>query len=171
VFPNIKNKFRFVTVSLMLGSLVTVISSASATAEEEDLVFDISVTSCGNSPADWAPAFESYTIGMTETPWPVTPSPISAQQGDTVTIKVDFNFSNGSNDCGATNTVMPNGSVSSLIVFPSSSSDDLGTMDPGASASAPFSPTIIDYFWIETDATIATVTGTHELTWTPDVGP
>jgi hypothetical protein len=108
---------------------------------------------------------------MTITPWPESPNPISARQGDTVTINVDLNWSNGSNDCGETETVMPNGSVSSLIVFPSSSSDDLGTMDPGASQAATFSPTISDYFWIETDATIATVTGTHELTWTPDVGP
>ena len=59
VFPNIKNKFRFVTVSLLLASLVTVVSSASA-EEEVVLDFDVHVTSCtdGGSPASWNPILD-----------------------------------------------------------------------------------------------------------------
>jgi hypothetical protein len=59
VFPNIKNKFRFVTVSLLLGSLVTLISSASA-EESDPLPFSIDVTSCtdGGFPAYWAPSID-----------------------------------------------------------------------------------------------------------------
>ena len=55
VFPFIKNKFRFVTVSLLFTSLVTVVSSASA--EEEVLNFSITVEDCtvSDTPPTWNP--------------------------------------------------------------------------------------------------------------------
>ena len=69
VFPNIKNKFRFVTVSLLLASLVTVVSGASAEPDPDfisprtgsDLAFTVDVTSCseGGFFAYWTPSITS----------------------------------------------------------------------------------------------------------------
>ena len=70
MFFNIKDKFRFVTVSLLLASLVTVISSAAATPPDPclgeggdgdcELGFDVQVTSCtdGGDPASWEPSID-----------------------------------------------------------------------------------------------------------------
>jgi hypothetical protein len=169
VFPNIKNKFRFVTVSLMLGSLVTVISSAAATPPDPDLEFTLSVTSCGDSAADWSPDFESYYLhGESPTLWTGT-TPISAPQGSSVNFTVDLGWIDGSTDCGMM-ILNPTGSVTGIFdgLPPSFITQVLG-----ASISAPFMSTITDYFTIPDDALITDndlnlpVEGTYELTWTP----
>ena len=71
MFSDIKNKFRFFTVSFLLASLVTVVSSASAEETPNpclgeggdgdcDLGFDVQVTSCtdGDVPAFWEPSID-----------------------------------------------------------------------------------------------------------------
>jgi hypothetical protein len=68
MFLKIKNKSRFVTVSFLLASLVTVISSASAVQEPEPdpggdrtLTFDFTVENCSDAdePATWNPRMDS----------------------------------------------------------------------------------------------------------------
>ena len=66
----IKNKSRFVTVSFLLASLVTVITSASAVPEpdpyggDRTLTFDFTVEDCSDAdePATWNPSIESAPI-------------------------------------------------------------------------------------------------------------
>ena len=62
----IKNKSRFVTVSFLLASLVTVITSASAEPEPDPgvtrtLTFDFTVEDCSDAdePATWNPSMDS----------------------------------------------------------------------------------------------------------------
>ena len=168
MFPNIKNKFRFVTVSLMLGSLVTVISSAAATPPDPDLEFTLSITSCGDSVADWSPAFESYALDAETTLW-TGGTPISAPQGTSVSFTVDLGWINGSTDCGMM-PLNPSGSVTGIFTgLPPS----FITQNPGATIDATVMSTITDYFTIPDDALITDndlnlpVEGTYELTWTP----
>ena len=169
VFPNIKNKFRFVTVSLMLGSLVTVISSAAATPPDPDLEFTLSITSCGDSAANWSPDFESYYLdSASPTLWTGT-TPISAPQGSSVNFTVDLGWIEGSTDCGM-NRLYPTGSVTGIFTgLPPSFSPQV----PGASISAPFMPTITDYFTIPNDALVTDndanlpIQGIYQLTWSP----
>ena len=70
MFLKSKNKFRFVTVSFLLASLVTVITSASAVPEPEPepggtrsrtLTFDFTVEDCSDAdePATWNPRMDS----------------------------------------------------------------------------------------------------------------
>jgi hypothetical protein len=70
VLRKIKNKSRFVTVSFLLASLVTVITSASAAPEPEPepggtrtrtLTFDFTVEDCSDAdePATWNPRMDS----------------------------------------------------------------------------------------------------------------
>ena len=95
MFLKIKNKSRFVTVSFLLASLVTVISSASAddTTEPvtEDVFFPFEVEApppeCSDNdvPATWMP--ENATGEIVVNP------------GDSVNVRVDPNFEHGRTDC------------------------------------------------------------------------
>jgi hypothetical protein len=91
MFLKSKNKFRFVTVSFLLASLVTMISSASAD-DTADVFFPFEVEaplppecSYNDVPATWMP--ENAT------------GAIVANPGDSVTVRVDPNFEHGETDC------------------------------------------------------------------------
>jgi hypothetical protein len=166
VFPNIKNKFRFVTVSLLLGSLVTLISSASA-EESGPLDFSIDVTSCsdGGFPAYWAPSIDpaeaskEVAAGTTGSITALTgfndgftycddgsrnvsglvDSTLTITGGETWMTSIDCAFGG----CDANNDLAPSGVLESVT----------GTYDvPGEAASG-------------------TYAGTITLTWTPGGPP
>jgi hypothetical protein len=164
VFPNIKNKFRFVTVSLLLASLVTVISSASAAPDPDDLVFSLDVAACENRGAEWGPAFTEYQINSSpEVPWPGD-APISARQGDTVEITVALNWDPGTDDCGDTFGVSQTGTYAAAFVFP------VG-YDVVSSTSTVVGLTAETYDSNSFDLPAETPEGiglvTYQLTWTP----
>ena len=89
MFLKSKNKFRFVTVSFLLASLVTVISSASAdTTEDVFIPFEVeSPVDCSDDdvPASWMPENISGAIVV--------------NPGDSVTVRVNPNFEHGITDC------------------------------------------------------------------------
>ena len=92
MFLKSKKKFRFVTVSFLLASLVTVISSASADTIEDiaDVFFPFEVEApvdCSDDdvPASWAPENISGAIVV--------------NPGDYVTVSVNPNFEHGITDC------------------------------------------------------------------------
>jgi hypothetical protein len=92
MFLKIKNKFRFVTVSFLLASLVTMISSASADDTTQDVFFPFEVEaplppecSYDDVPATWMP--ENATGALVVNP------------GDSVTVRVDPNFEHGITNC------------------------------------------------------------------------
>jgi len=104
VFPNIKNKFRFVTVSLLLASLVTVISSASALTEPEP--FSFTVTNCteGDDLASWSPSIDPALTDET------------VEAGDTGNVYVVTGFENGMSGCDYT-PILVDGRVTSTLVI------------------------------------------------------
>lgn len=157
----IKNKSRFVTVSFLLASLVTVISSASA--DTEDLSFELTVESCG-VPADWAPSVNSYVADnvLHGVDGPIN---FSAQPGSTVEMEIGLYWTDGFVDCGSPES--PTGNVTGVFQgLPAGFFNDESftivskTVDAGTS-------TINDYFDIPSEALAETVLGSYELTWTP----
>jgi hypothetical protein len=167
MFSDIKNKFRFVTVSLMLAIMATAISSASAAPDGDDLSFDLSISACANSAADWSPAFREYQINDSATEDWYGATPILARQGDRVTIFTNLNWTLGSDDCGATLDINQTGTFSAEFVgldvtyFPTST-----TMSPASDTD------VSNYFDIPdiapiTDGEINLVAATYRLTWTP----
>ena len=86
--PFIKNKLRFVTVSLLFASLVTIVSSASADEYGEvEFPFMVVSSDCGvnDEPATWMPVNRTgYLV--------VNP-------GDEVTVTADPQFLDGVTDC------------------------------------------------------------------------
>jgi hypothetical protein len=167
VFPNIKNKFRFVTVSFLLAIMATAISSASAAPDPDDLSFDLSISACANSAADWAPAFREYQINESAVQEWYGLTPILAQQGDRVTIFTNLNWTLGSDDCGATLAVNQTGTFSAEFVGLD------GTYFPTSTTMSPASDTeVSNYFDIPDNAAITNgeinlVEATYRLTWTP----
>ena len=91
MFLKSKNQFRFVTVSFLLASLVTVISSASAdTIEDVPIPFEVEAPlplecSYDDVPASWMPENISGAIVV--------------NPGDDVTVTVNPNFEDGITDC------------------------------------------------------------------------
>ena len=87
VFLKIKNKYRFVSISLLLASLVTVVSSASA---DETFTVEIPFTVAGDCSladelATWSP------INAT--------GELRVNPGDSVTVVADPQFLDGRTDC------------------------------------------------------------------------
>jgi hypothetical protein len=161
VLLKIKNKSRFVTVSFLLASLVTVISSASA--DTEDLSFELTVESCG-VPADWAPLVNSYVADgvLHGVDGPIN---FSAQPGSTVEMEIGLYWTDGFVDCGSPES--PTGNVTGVFQgLPAGFFNDESftivskTVEAGTS-------TINDYFDIPSEALAETVLGSYELTWTP----
>jgi hypothetical protein len=108
VFPNIKNKFRFVTVSFLLGSLVTVISSASA-APDGDVDFSFDVTDCSESDteATMTPTLDSNTLSL--------------EVGESGTVLVRYGFMDGTTTCtgtdpGYTDHLVDGDVITSLVI-------------------------------------------------------
>ncbi len=164
VFPNIKNKFRFVTVSLLLASLVTVISSASATPDPDDLGFSLNVAACENRGAEWEPAFTEYRINTSPgEPW-IGDVPISTRQGDTVEITVALNWDPGTDDCGESFGVGPTGTYDAAFVFPFDYLVLSSTSTVGGSTGETFDSNSFD---LPTDTPVGIGLVTYQLTWTP----
>jgi hypothetical protein len=168
VFPNIKNKFRFVTVSLLLASLVTVISSASATPAPDDLSkdlgFSLDVAACENRGAEWEPAFTEYKINTSEgVPW-IGDVPISTRQGDTVEITVALNWDPGTNDCGESFGVAQTGTYDAAFVFPLTYTVSSSTSTVGGLTVETFDSNSFD-LPADTPEGIGLVR--YQLTWTP----
>jgi hypothetical protein len=162
MFLKSKNKFRFVTVSFLLASLVTVISSASA--DTEDLVFEFTVESCG-VPADWTPSINSYLVNdvLSGVDGPIY---FTAKPGATVEMEIGLYWTDGFVDCDSPQS--PTGNVTGVFKgLPAGFFNDESftivseTVFAGAS-------TINDYFDIPSEALAETVTGSYELTWTPE---
>ena len=88
MIPFIKNKFRFVSIFLLLDSLVTIVSSASADEYGEvEIPFTVASYDCGatDEPATWMP------INAT--------GDLVVNAGDTVTVVADPQFEDGWTDC------------------------------------------------------------------------
>jgi hypothetical protein len=155
VFPNIKNKFRFVTVSLMLGSLVTVISSASAAPPSDDYGFDINVTECTETGfADWRPEISDVFINA----------------GDSGTATVTTNFADGTSVCDGTLPV--DGTVSASLSISQSiipvTGWNIAVTECSVSCSATVSRTeIYGTFDVPLDADEGLYSGTFTLIWMP----
>jgi len=162
VFPNIKNKFRFVTVSLLLASLVTVISNASAAPDPDvDLPFNFSVTDCSDSDTDpdWSPTIDSM---LTDT---------SVEVGETGGVSVIYSFLDGMTSCMDPGYLdhLVGGNVSTSLVITGESwgastecdeSCGVTTADIGVSGT----------YTVPSDAG-GPYSGVFSLTWTPGGPP
>lgn len=158
----IKNKSRFVTVSFLLASLVTVISSASA--DTEDLFFELTVESCG-VPADWAPSVYSFVVDGVLSGSDGGPIIFSAKPGVTVEMEFVLNWTDGFVDCDSPQS--PTGNVTGVFQgLPAGFFNDESYTIVSKTVFAGQS-TINDYFDIPSGAVAETVTGSYELTWTP----
>jgi hypothetical protein len=154
VLLKIKNKSRFVTVSFLLASLVTVISSASAEETVDFLVpFTVEAdSSCSDDdvPASWAPENISGAIV-------VNPS-------DDVTVTVDPNFEHGFTGCPdySLNTT---GYVISTLTVPDDwiSSTECHTGNP--CTADPLEREVQGYFTVPSDADLGDYFATFTLTW------
>ena len=88
MFLKIRNKFRFVSIFLLLASLVTIVSSASADEYGEvEIPFTVASFDCSanDEPATWMP------INAT--------GDLVVNAGDTVTVVADPQFLDGWTDC------------------------------------------------------------------------
>ncbi len=165
MFLNIKNKFRFTTVSLLLGSLVTLISSASA-EESDSLNFSIDVTSCtdGGFPAYWGPSIDPAEASK------------EVAAGSTGAVIVLTGFNDGYTDCedGVGDVA---GTVTSTLEITGGElwektlecSFSLG----GCDANNDLVPSgvlesVTGFYGVPGDAASGTYAGTMTLTWTPE---
>ena len=169
MFLKIKNKFRFVSISLLLASLVTLVSSASAD-ETGEFYFELNVE-CAAAPSfgSWAPVLETYFVDSREE---IVASPlgypdpfsISALPGQTVEIQISLNWEDGT-DCSGT-TVPATGEFTGIF-----RDLPLGYTNEGSDyiveqvGIAP-DPEIYDFFEIPDDAELEVISGYYELTWT-----
>ncbi len=152
MFFNIKDKFRFVTVSLLLGSLVTVISSASADTQIID--FDIDVTECTETGfASWSPSVADVLVNA----------------GDVAaTATVTTGFTDGISVCGGTLPV--DGTVSASLSISRASIPvtdwNIAVTECSASCAASAALTEIDAgFDVPLDADDGLYSGTFTVNW------
>ena len=173
MFLKIKNKFRFVSISLLLASLVTVVSSASA-EETGEFDFDLTVECAGSTPSgSWAPVLEKWSISgednIVSFPSGYLPAfPISARPGQTVEIQIFLNWEDGT-DCSGT-TVPVTGDFSGIFVgLPTGYRNDIygGTDSIVQKEGIAGDSDIIDGFDIPDNAPLEEISGTYQLTWTP----
>ena len=152
MFPNIKNKFRFVTVSLLLASFVTVISSASA----EDVDFSFEVTDCtlADMPASWLPSLDPSSDSVVD-------------PGFNGTVIALTGFSDGSTDCGD-GSMDVTGLVDSSLTIAGGESWITNT-DCGAGGCTAISSltSVSGYYDVPLEAVGGIYNGTLTLTWTP----
>jgi hypothetical protein len=154
VFPNIKNKFRFVTVSLLLGSLVTVISSASAEEVSGPIAFSFDVTDCTELDSDpyWSPSFDAATDNQ-------TPDPL-----DSVTVTALTGLNDGYTDCFDGSMEVTGTVTSTLEILDAGVWNETTDCPAGCPAIAEF--TVNGYFDVPSDSA-GTYTGAISLTWAP----
>ena len=146
----IKNKLRFVSVFLLLASLVTVVSSASA--EDAGMDFSFSVQDCTANAATWMPQIQND--GQTVYP---------GSENNTITATTGF--ANGT-PCGA-NSMEVTGSVASTLVI---DGGEMWTLDSdcvlGSCTASEDLVSVSGYYDVPTNAT-GTYSGRLTLTWTP----
>jgi hypothetical protein len=158
MFLKSKNQFRFVTVSFLLASLVTVISSASAdTTEDIPVPFTVedgSLCSDDDVPASWMPENISGAIVV--------------NPGDDVTVTVNPNFAHGTTNCSdySLNTT---GYVDSTLTVPAgwTSSTECHHDAPVLCTADPGEQEVQGYFTVPSDAALGEYLATFELTWIP----
>jgi len=174
MFLKIKNKFRFVSIFLLLASLGTVVSSASA-EETGEFDFELTVACAGSTPSGtWEPILEKWSVGMGDNivAFPSgydPPFEISARPGQTVEIQILLNWADGT-DCSGT-TVPASGEFRGIFVgLPSGYSNNGSGFIVEQVGSAPATE-INDFFEIPsgalTDGLTEVISGSYELTWTP----
>jgi hypothetical protein len=170
VFLKLRNKFRFVSISLLLASLVTVVSSASAD-ETGEFAFDLTVECAGFTPSGtWAPVLEKWSVGMDDNivSFPSGYSPafsISARPGQTVEIQIFLNWEDGI-DCSGT-TAPATGEFRGIFVgLPEGYTNHISGFIVEEVGNAPDTE-INDFFDIPDDALNDVISGSYELTWTP----
>ena len=166
VLLKIKNKSRFVTVSFLLASLVTVISSASAVPEPEPetggdrtLTFDFTVEDCSSAdePATWNPRIES--------------APITVQSGSAEEVfSVLTRLQNGVSGCDD-GSMDVNGAITALFTIFPNEGDWWETIDCDPYCDASYDGEIretISGSYRVTSLISGSHTGTINLTWTPE---
>jgi hypothetical protein len=169
MFLKIKNKFRFVSISLLLASLVTLVSSASA-EETEEFDFQLTVECAGETPfGTWEPVLETYSVDSIETiiAFPSgygDPFSINARPGQRVDIKISLNWEDGT-DCSGT-TVPATGEFTGIFRdLPLGYTNEDSDYIVEQVGLAP-DPEIYDFFEIPDDADLEVISGYYELTWT-----
>ena len=158
VFPNIKNKFRFVTVSFLLGSLVTVISNASA-APDGDVDFSFNVTDCSESDteATMTPTLASNTLSL--------------EVGESGTVLVRYGFMDGTTTCTLTDPLytdhLIDDNVTTSLVITGGDFSESTDCDGGCGITS----TDLDVTGYYTVPSVGVGSGTYygvfSLTWTP----
>ena len=150
MIPFIKNKLRFVSVFLLLASLVTVVSSASA--EDAGMDFSFNIYDCTPNVATWMPQIQDD--GQTVYP---------GSENNTITATTGF--ANGT-PCGA-NSMEVTGSVASTLVI---TGGEMWTLSSdcvlGSCTASEDLVGVSGYYDVPLDAT-GTYSGRLTLTWTP----
>jgi hypothetical protein len=155
VFLNMKNKFRFVTVSLMIASLVTVISSASADEISGPIAFSFDVTDCTelDSDPEWGPSFDAATDRQLLDP------------GDLeITVTALTGLIDGYTDCFDGSMDVTGTVTSTLEILDAGEWNESTDCPAGCPAIAEF--TVNGYFDVPSDSA-GTYTGAISLTWAP----
>jgi hypothetical protein len=159
MFLKSKNKFRFVTVSFLLASLVTVISSASAdTTEDVFIPFEVEApVDCSDDdvPASWMPENISGAIVV--------------NPGDSVTVSVNPNFEHGITDCPGSSLLLT-GYVDSTLIGPDgwTSSTECYIEGPVVCTAALEEEDVEGYFTVPLGAELRNdYVATFSLTWIP----
>jgi hypothetical protein len=149
VLLKIKNKSRFVTVSFLLASLVTV---SSASAEDAGMDFSFTVQDCTANAATWSPQIQND--GLTVYPGSRN-NEITAVTG----------FANGT-PCGA-NSLEVNGSVASTLEI---SAPGMWALNSdcvlGSCTASEDLVSVSGYYDVPSDA-VGVYSGRLTLTWTP----
>ena len=155
VFPFIKNKFRFVTVSLLFTSLVTVVSSASA--EEEVLNFSITVEDCtvSDTPPTWNPTIATGD-GITVQPG-TSENMVTALTG----------FSDGSTTCGDDSMAVNGSLASDLLITPNDGDWWENSECLGGCVASEAEESVWGSYRVPAEVT-GPYSGTLTLTWTPE---
>ena len=172
MFLKIKNKFRFVSISLLLASLVTLVSSASAEEETGGFDFVLNVACAPEqSSASWEPVLDTYFVDsreeFVEFPSGYLPAmSISALPGQTVEIQIFLNWEAGT-DCSGT-TVPATGEFSGIFVGLPAGYTSIGSDNIVAKVLPVSNTEIYDSFEIPDDALPDVISGSYELTWTPE---
>ena len=174
MFLKIKNKFRFVSIFLLLASLVTVVSSASAD-ENGEFDFNLTVECVGTTPSgSWRPVLDKWNVvGMDDNivmfPSGYEPAfSISAAPGQTVEILISLHWEDGT-DCSGT-TVPVTGEITGIFAgLPTGYRNDIygDTNSIVQKEGIAGDNEISDGFDIPDDAAEGVISGSYQLTWTP----
>jgi hypothetical protein len=153
MFLKIKNKFRFVSIFLLLASLVTIVSSASADEYGEvEIPFTVGPPydcTVNDEPATWSP------INAT--------GDLVVNPGDEVTVTADPQFEDGWTECDYYLDVT--GHVTSDIELPP---DWTGTVECNASGNCeadPMEQSVEAFFTVPSDAQLDDYMAILYLTW------